>query len=49
MQHRDATETDLPAIVYLLTTSRERAAAQNFDAHLGFAHSHAGMKISLEP
>ena len=32
-----------------LTTNRERTQAQDFYAGLGFTHSHAGMKISLEP
>ncbi|HEY0207065.1 MAG TPA: GNAT family N-acetyltransferase [Acetobacteraceae bacterium] len=32
-----------------LTTNRERTEAQAFYARLGFIHSHAGMKIALEP
>ena len=35
--------------VLQLTTNRKRIEAQNFYARLGFEHSHAGMKISLEP
>ena len=35
--------------VLQLTTNRERTRAQDFYARLGFTHSHAGMKISLEP
>ena len=32
-----------------LTTNRERMEAHAFYARLGFVHSHAGMKVSLEP
>ena len=43
-------ETRLAGCAVLqLTTNRERTQAQDFYARLGFIHSHAGMKISLEP
>ena len=32
-----------------LTTNRDRVEAQKFHARLGFVHSHAGMKVSLQP
>ncbi len=35
--------------VLQLTTNRDRTEAQAFYARLGFTHSHAGMKIALEP
>ena len=35
--------------VLQLTTNRSRTEAQAFYARLGFTHSHAGMKITLEP
>ncbi len=35
--------------VLQLTTNRGRTEAQAFYARLGFTHSHAGMKITLEP
>ena len=49
MRHAMAEARAAGCALLQLTTNRERVEAQNFYARLGFTHSHAGMKISLEP
>ncbi len=49
MRHAMAEARAAGCTALQLTTNRERTAAQGFYAQLGFSHSHAGMKISLEP
>ena len=49
MRHAMAEARAAGCTVLQLTTNRERRAARDFYARLGFARSHAGMKISLEP
>ena len=49
MRHAIAEARAAGCAMLQLTTNRERVKAQNFYARLGFAQSHAGMKISLEP
>ena len=49
MRHAMAEARAAGCALLQLTTNRERTEAQSFYARLGFTHSHAGMKISLEP
>lgn len=49
MRHAMAEARAAGCAILQLTTNRDRTAAQAFYARLGFAHSHAGMKITLEP
>ena len=49
MRHAMAEARAAGCAVLQLTTNRDRAEAQAFYARLGFVHSHAGMKIALEP
>jgi len=49
MRHAMAEARAAGCAVLQLTTSRDRMEAQAFYARLGFTHSHAGMKITLEP
>ena len=49
MRHAMAEARAARCAVLQLTTNRDRMEAQAFYARLGFTHSHAGMKITLEP
>jgi len=49
MRHAVAEARAAGCAVLQLTTNRDRTEAQAFYARLGFTHSHAGMKITLEP
>ena len=49
MRHAMAEARVAGCAVLQLTTNRDRTEAQAFYARLGFVHSHAGMKIALEP
>lgn len=49
MRHAMAEARAAGCAVMQLTTNRSRTEAQAFYARLGFTHSHAGMKITLEP
>ena len=49
MRHAMAEARAAGCAVLQLTTNRDRTEAQAFYARLGFVHSHAGMKVSLEP
>ena len=49
MRHAMAEARAAGCVVLQLTTNRGRTEAQAFYARLGFTHSHAGMKITLEP
>lgn len=49
MRHAMAEARAAGCAVLQLTTNRGRTEAQAFYARLGFTHSHAGMKITLDP
>lgn len=49
MRHAMAEARAAGCAILQLTTNRDRTTAQAFYARLGFAYSHAGMKITLEP
>ena len=49
MRHAMAEAQAAGCAVLQLTTNRDRSEAQAFYARLGFVHSHAGMKVLLEP
>ncbi len=49
MRHAMAEARAAGCAILQLTTRTDRTEAQAFYARLGFVHSHAGMKITLEP
>ena len=49
MRHAMAEARAAGCAMLQLTTRADRTEAQAFYARLGFVHSHAGMKIALEP
>lgn len=49
MRHAMAEARIAGCAILQLTTRADRTEAQAFYARLGFVHSHAGMKLTLEP